>query len=53
MYMNVFYNMYINEGHAAPNVRANIFIGDFWWKFKPYNSLHLELLSVYYYRFYS
>jgi len=46
MYMNVFYNMFINEGHAAPNVYANIFIGDFWWKFKPYNSLHLELQQL-------
>ena len=46
MYMNVFYNMAINEGHAGPNVNANIFIGDFWWKFKPYNSLHLELQAL-------
>ncbi|RLD43987.1 MAG: hypothetical protein DRI86_08600 [Bacteroidetes bacterium] len=46
MYMNVFYNMFINEGHAEPNVHANIFIGDFWWKFKPYNSLHLELQAL-------
>jgi len=46
MYMNVFYNMFINEGHAVPNVHANIFIGDFWWKFKPYNSLHLELQAL-------
>ncbi len=42
MYMNVFYNMLINEGHNAPNVKANIYIADIWWKFKPYNSLHLE-----------
>ncbi len=47
MYMNVFYNMLINEGHAVPNVKANIGIADIWWKFKPYNSLHLELQSLF------
>jgi len=42
MYMNVYYNMLINEGHLEPNVHANIAIVDLWWKFKPYNSLHFE-----------
>jgi len=47
MYMNVFYNMMINEGHDEPNVYADVIIGDVWWKFKPYNSLHLELQSLF------
>jgi hypothetical protein len=47
MYMNVFYNKLINEGHDEPNVYADIIIGDVWWKFKPYNSLHLELQSLF------
>ena len=42
MYMNVFYNMLINEGHNSPSVHANVYIADVWWKFKPYNSLHME-----------
>ncbi len=42
MYMNLFYNMVINEGHNAPNVFADVYIADIWWKFKPYNSLHVE-----------
>ncbi len=42
MYMNVFYNMLVNEGHNTPNVYADILIADIWWKFKPYNSLHME-----------
>ncbi len=47
MYMNVYYNMLINEGHDEPNVQANIVIADVWWKFKPYNSLHVELQSLF------
>ena len=47
MYMNVFYNMLINEGHNAPNVYADIIIGDVWWKFKPYNSLHFEVQGLF------
>ncbi len=47
MYMNVFYNMQINEGHAEPNVYANIGIVDVWWKFKPYHSLHLETQAMF------
>lgn len=47
MYMNVFYNMQINEGHAEPNVYANIGIADIWWKFKPYNSLHIEMQAMF------
>ncbi len=47
MYMNVFYNMQINEGHAEPNVKANIGIADIWWKFKPYNSLHIEAQALF------
>jgi hypothetical protein len=47
MYMNVFYNTLINEGHAEPNVYADIFIVDLWWKFKPYNSLHLEVQALF------
>ncbi len=47
MYMNVFYNMAVNEGHAEPNVYASIAIADVWWKFKPYNSLHLEVQSLF------
>ena len=42
LYMNLFYNMLINEGHNAPNVYADVFVADVWWKFKPYNSLHVE-----------
>ena len=42
LYMNLFYNMLINEGHNAPNVYADVYVADIWWKFKPYNSLHLE-----------
>jgi hypothetical protein len=41
-YMNVFYNMAVNEGHAEPNVYADIVVADVWWKFKPYNSIHVE-----------
>ena len=47
MYMNTFYNMFINEGHAGPNVRANIGVVDVWWKFKPYNSLHFEAQALF------
>ena len=47
MYMNLFYNMVINEGHNSPNVFADVIIGDIWWKFKPYNSLHLELQGLF------
>lgn len=47
MYMNVFYNMLINEGHDEPGVYADIIIADVWWKFKPYNSLHLELQTLF------
>jgi hypothetical protein len=46
MYMNVFYNLAVNEGHAGPNVKANIGIVDVWYKFKPYNSLHVELQTL-------
>lgn len=46
MYMNLFYNKRINDGHAAPNVHANVSIADIWWKFKPYNSLHLEVQGL-------
>ncbi len=42
MYMNLFYNMLVNEGHNAPNVFADVYVVDLWWKFKPYNSLHME-----------
>jgi len=45
--MNVFYNMLINEGHDEPGVYADIIIADVWWKFKPYNSLHLELQTLF------
>ncbi|MCK5857663.1 MAG: hypothetical protein KAG64_09235 [Bacteroidales bacterium] len=47
MYMNVYYNMLINEGHNSPDVYADIIIGDVWWKFKPYNSLHFELQALF------
>lgn len=47
MYMNLFYNMAINEGHVAPNVYADIFVADVWWKFKPYNSFHVEAQSLF------
>ena len=47
MYMNVYYNMLINEGHNSPDVYADVVIGDVWWKFKPYNSLHFELQGLF------
>ena len=47
MYMNVVYNKFINEGHAEPNVYASIGIADIWWKYKPYNSIHVELQSLF------
>jgi len=47
MYMNVYYNMLINEGHNSPDVYADIVIGDVWWKFKPYNSIHFELQGLF------
>lgn len=46
MYMNLFYNMVINEGHNSPNVYADVFVADIWWKFKPYNSLHIEAQTL-------
>jgi len=47
MYMNLYYNMVINEGHNSPDVFADVIIGDVWWKFKPYNSLHFELQGLF------
>ena len=47
MYMNVYYNMLINEGHNSPDVYADVIIGDVWWKFKPYNSLHVEVQGLF------
>jgi len=47
MYMNQYYNTLINEGHNAPDVFADIIIGDVWWKFKPYNSLHVEMQGLF------
>ena len=47
MYMNVYYNMLINEGHNSPDVYADIVVADAWWKFKPYNSLHFELQGLF------
>jgi hypothetical protein len=47
MYMNLYYNMVINEGHNSPDVFADVIIGDVWWKFKPYNSLHFEMQGLF------
>lgn len=41
-YVNIFYNINVIEGHADPNVLAQSFVADIWWKFKPYNSLHID-----------
>jgi hypothetical protein len=46
MFMNVFYNMLINEGHQEADVHANIGIADIWWKYKPFNSLHFEIQEL-------
>lgn len=47
MYMNTFYNVAVNEGHDEPNIYADIIIADVWWKFKPYNSLHIEMQAMF------
>jgi len=41
-YVNIFYNVEINEGHKEPNILAQSGVVDLWWKFKPYNSLHFD-----------
>jgi hypothetical protein len=47
LYANIFYDMIINEGHFAPDLTANSFVADVWWKFKPYNSLHFETQALF------
>lgn len=46
-YVNIFYNMMIIEGHNEPNVRAQSFVADVWWKFKPNHSLHFDAEAMF------
>lgn len=46
-YFNIFYNMEIIEGHEEPNVLAQTFVADVFWKFKPYQSLHIDAEALF------
>lgn len=47
LYYNFFYNMNIIEGHAEPNVLAQTFVADIWWKFKTFQSLHFDAEALF------
>ncbi len=46
-YVNIFYNMEVNQGHKEPNVYAQSAVVDLWWKFKPYNALHFDFEGLF------